>query len=70
MYTLNFCGQEWTFPKVVNLLHESMFSHFWVMRLQEGEMNSHQSCFGKVMVSFLQIYDPFSLLPNGMTGKK
>ena len=29
MLTLNLCGQEWIFPMVVNLAHESMFSLFW-----------------------------------------
>ena len=35
MFTLNFCGQEWIFSMVVNLVHESMFSHLLVMMLQE-----------------------------------
>ena len=34
MLTLNFCKGEWIFPMVVNLVHESMFSPFWVMMLQ------------------------------------
>ena len=54
---------------VINLVHESMFSTFWVMMLQKktflrayGELNGHQSCFGKVMVSCLQIFNRWSLL--------
>ena len=35
MFTLNFCGQEWIFPMVVNLVHESMYSMFVFMRVQE-----------------------------------
>ena len=35
MFTLNFCGQEWIFLVAVNLVHESMFSRFWFMMLQE-----------------------------------
>ena len=36
MFTLNFCGQEWIFPRVVNLVHESMFSMFVFMRVQKS----------------------------------
>ena len=35
MFTLNFCGHEWIFSMVVNLVHESMFSMFVFMLLQE-----------------------------------
>ena len=35
MFTLKFCGQECIFPMVVNLVHETMFSKFEVMMLQE-----------------------------------
>ena len=48
MFTLKFCEGEWIFPMVVNLVHESMFSHFLVMRLQEkdlSQLNSHRNCF-------------------------
>ena len=37
MFTLNFF-QDWIFPIVVNLVHESMFSHLWVMMLQEKDV--------------------------------
>ena len=30
MFALNFCEEEWIVTKVVNLVHESMFSIFWV----------------------------------------
>ena len=39
MFTLNFCGQEWIFSIVVNLVHGSMFSQFWVMMLQEKDLS-------------------------------
>ena len=39
MFTLNFCGQGWDFPMVVNLVHESMFSHLLVMMLQEKDLS-------------------------------
>ena len=35
MFTLNCCGQEWIFSMVVNSVHESMFSIFVFMMLQE-----------------------------------
>ena len=35
MFTFNFCGQGWILPVVVNLVHESMFSIFVFMMLQE-----------------------------------
>ena len=35
MFTSNFCGQEWIFSMVVNLVHKSMFSNFVLMMLQE-----------------------------------
>ena len=35
MFTLKFCGHEWIFSMVVNLVHESMFSVFVFMMLQE-----------------------------------
>ena len=35
MFTLNLCGEECIFPMVVNLVHESMFSIFVFMMLQE-----------------------------------
>ena len=35
MFTLNFCGQEWIFAVAINLVHESMFSMFVFMRVQE-----------------------------------
>ena len=38
IFTLNFCGQEWIFPMVVNLVHESMFSIFVFMNLQEKDL--------------------------------
>ena len=34
MFTLNFCGQEWIFRMVGNLVHESMFLNFVFMMLQ------------------------------------
>ena len=39
MFTLNFCEVEWIFPMVVRLVHESMFSHFWVMMLQDWDLS-------------------------------
>ena len=39
MFTLNFCEEEWMFPMVVNLAHESMFSHLLVMMLQEKDLS-------------------------------
>ena len=33
MFALIFCGQEWNFSMLVNLVHDSMFSHFWFMML-------------------------------------
>ena len=33
MFSLIFCGQECNFTMVVNLVHDSMFSHFWFMML-------------------------------------
>ena len=39
MFTLNFCGQEWIFPMVVNLVHESMFSKFVFLMLQEKDFS-------------------------------
>ena len=39
MFTLIFCEEEWIFPKVVNLVHESMFSHLLVMMLQEKDLS-------------------------------
>ena len=37
--TLNFCGQEWIFSMVVNLVHESMFSNLLVLMLQEKDLS-------------------------------
>ena len=37
--SLNFCGQKWIFPMVVNLVHESMFSIFAFMNLQEKDLS-------------------------------
>ena len=39
MFTLNFCGQECNVPKVVNFVHENMYSHFWIMMLQEKDLS-------------------------------
>ena len=39
IFTLNFCGQEWIFSMVVNLVHESMFSIFVFMNLQEKDLS-------------------------------
>ena len=39
MFSLNFCGQEWIFPMVVNLVHERMFSHLLVMMLHEKDLS-------------------------------
>ena len=39
MFTLNFCAQERIFPTVVNFVHESMFSNFGVMMLQEKHLS-------------------------------
>ena len=39
IFTLNFCGQEWIFSMLVNLVHESMFSHLLVMMLQEENLS-------------------------------
>ena len=57
---------------VVNLVHESMYSMFVFMRAQKntfrrayGELESHQSCFEKVMVSSLQIFNHWILLKVG-----
>ena len=72
MFTSNFCGQEWIFPMVVNLVHESMFSIFVFMIYKKkiflrpyGELESHQSCFGKVMVASLHISNHWTLLKMG-----
>ena len=58
---------------LVNLVHESMFSIFVFMMLQKkaalracGELKSHQSCFGKVMVSRLQIFNHCILFKMGL----
>ena len=40
LFTLNFCAQEWIFPMVVNLVHESIFSNFVFMMLQEKRLFS------------------------------
>ena len=57
---------------VVNLVHESMFSIFVFMIYKKkiflrayGESDSHQSCFGKAMVSSLQISNHWALLKMG-----
>ena len=39
IFTLKFRGQEWIFPMVVNLVHESMFSIFVFMILQEKDLS-------------------------------
>ena len=39
MFHLHFFCQVWIFPMVVNLVHGSMFSHFWVMMLQEKDLS-------------------------------
>ena len=77
MLTLNFCGQEWNFSMSVNLVHERMFSHLLVMMLQEktflrayGELNSHQSCFAKVIVSSLQISNHWTFLKMSRQWKR
>ena len=38
-FTLNFCRQEWIFPMSVNLVHETMFSIFVFMNLQEKDLS-------------------------------
>ena len=38
MFTLNFCEEDWNFPKMVNLVHDSMLSHLSVMVLQEKDL--------------------------------
>ena len=38
-FTLNFCGQEFIFSMVVNLVHESMFSNLLVMMLEEKDLS-------------------------------
>ena len=43
MFTLNFCGQEFIFPMLVNLVHESRVSIFWVMMLQEHDFSQSLS---------------------------
>ena len=57
---------------VVNLVHKRMFSIFVFMIYKKktflrayGELDSHQSCFGKVMVSSLQISNHWILLKMG-----
>ena len=40
MFTSNFCGQEWIFRMVVNLVHESMFSIFVFIMPQEKDLSS------------------------------
>ena len=40
MFISNFCEEEWIFPKVVNLVHESMFSHLLVVMLQKKDLSS------------------------------
>ena len=39
MFTLNFCEGEWISPIVANLVHESMFSDFWVMMLHDWDLS-------------------------------
>ena len=39
MFTLSFCEEEWVFPKLVNWVHESIFSHLLVMVLQEKDLS-------------------------------
>ena len=39
MFTLNFCEGEWTFQMLVNLVHESMFSHVWVIMVPEKDLS-------------------------------
>ena len=39
MFILNFSEGEWIFPMVVNLAHESMFSPFGVMMLQDWDLS-------------------------------
>ena len=39
MFNLNFCGQEWMFPMMVNLVHESMVSILVFMMLQEKDLS-------------------------------
>ena len=39
MFTLNFCDAEEILPIMVNLVHESMFSNFWGMMLQDWDLS-------------------------------
>ena len=44
IFTLNFFGQEWIFSMVVNLVHDSMFSIFVFMVLQEKGFSQSPCC--------------------------
>ena len=39
MFTLKFGEGEGMFSMVVNVIHESKFSHFWVMMVQEKDLS-------------------------------
>ena len=43
-FILNFCEEEWTFPMVGNLVHDDMFSKFWVMMLQDWDLSQRLWC--------------------------
>ena len=38
MFTFYFCGEQWIFSMAVNVVHESMFSYFWVTMLKEKDL--------------------------------
>ena len=44
MFTLNFCEGGNIFPIVVNLVHESIFSIFWVPMLQDWDLSQGLWC--------------------------